>query len=309
MFSKQGVCMIMRTYKAFIFILLIVSLAAGISFGQTSKSKKKKPVKAKPKKAAKVMEIPPGSAQIQFKVLAEGSYGQISRPFIYVARSKEAYAELQKLIENLPVEVDFSKNAVVAAFAGMKPTGGYDCIFAGYHLKDGVRVSISSLAPLPGRIVTDALTSPFKVALVPVEEEKTVEVAAGAEWKNVAEIYRVTSGNFQFSGGFAFVQKRFDITGTINVWRSGELVTCAFELSARGAEKERKLTETASGIVSQGNSLRIWRLDAGGFVNDPRPPLEAKGRLDAAKLSLEFTSLPTHWSDGFTGRGKLTAAK
>ncbi|MEJ7700204.1 MAG: hypothetical protein WKF71_11235 [Pyrinomonadaceae bacterium] len=61
------------------------------------------------------------------KILAEGSYGTVETPFIFVARSAETYAQLQKFVENLPPapEIDFTRTAVVAAFAGTKNTGGY----------------------------------------------------------------------------------------------------------------------------------------------------------------------------------------
>jgi len=300
----------MRSFKIFIFFILIVSLAVVASFGQTSGSKKKKAVKPKPKTPVSAVkkEKPVLMSQVKLSVLAEGSYGKIEKPFVYVARNKEAYAELQKMIENLPADVDFSKNAVVAAFLGTKPTGGYGVVISGDTLNDqytGTSLRISALNPAPGRIVTDALTSPFTIVLVPVEEEKTLELAMGDEWKKAAETYRVTSGNFEFSGGFAFVQKKFDIEGTINIWRSSDLVTCAFDLSGKGAEKERRLNETASGKTGKENSLSLMRLDAGNFISSPRPPLAVRGKLDAAKLTLEFTPLPTHWADGFTGRGKL----
>jgi hypothetical protein len=303
----------MRPYKVFIFIILIVSLTAGFSFGQTSRSKKKKAVKSKPKTPVSAVkkEVPVLMSHVKLSVLAEGSYGKMEKPFIYVARNRETYAALQKMVQGLPAEVDFSKNAVVAAFLGMKPTGGYGVVFSCNTLNDqytGTSLSVSALDPAPGRPVTEALTSPFTVQLVPVEEEKTLELEVGPEWKKAAETYRVTAGNFEFSGGFAFVRKKFDIEGTVSIWRDGGLVTCAFDLSGKGAEKERRLNETASGNISKDNWLNLTRLDAGSFVSSPRPPLAAKGKLGAEKLALEFIPLPTSLADGFAGHGKLEAA-
>ena len=118
-------------------------------------------------------------------VLAEGSAGGMEKPFIFVARDKETYAALQKMVENLPGKVDFSKSAVVAAFLGTKPTGGYSVGFsADTFLNDpytGAKLSITAINPTPGRPVTEALTSPFKVVSIPVAKDKTLKVETAAE--------------------------------------------------------------------------------------------------------------------------------
>lgn len=304
----------MKPFKIFIFFFLIVSLA-GVSAGQKAKPKKK-PVKPKPaaKPTTVKKDMPSAPKDAQFELFSEGSMslGE-NKPFIFVARNKESYAILKEKLELTPLkEIDFSKFALVGAFMGMKPTGGYSVNIGGYTVDDmytGARVRISALSPAPGQIVTEAFTSPFKVVLVPVEEEKTLVLEIGQEWKNSAEIYKITSGNFHFSGGFAFMERKFLIEGSVLVWRAGDLISCAFELSGKGAEKARKLSETASGKLEKDGSITLFQFDPGGFVNNPRPALKATGRIDAAKLSLEFTSLPTHWSDGFEGQGKLEAVK
>ena len=306
----------MKTLKGFIFVLFIAISLAGVSAGQKAKPKKK-PVKTKPVSTPVVVKknMPSAPKNVQFEMFLEGSMslGE-NKPFIYVARNKESYAVLKEKLELTPLkEIDFSKFALVGAFMGMKPTGGYSVNIGGYTVADdmytGTKVKISAISPAPGQIVVEAFTSPFKVVLVPVEEEKTLVLEIGPEWKNSAEIYKITSGNFHFSGGFAFTERKFFIEGSVLVWRAGDLISCAFELSGKGDEKARKLLETASGKLEKDGSITLFQFDPGGFVNNPRPALKAKGRIDAAKLSLEFTSLPTHWSDGFEGQGKLEAVK
>ncbi len=305
----------MRSSKSFLFILLIIAIAAGVGFGQRPKTKKKKAVKPKTPVIAIKKDMPSETKNSAFSLFAEGSLGlEDGKPFIYVARDAESFAALKKIIIELApaADVDFSKYAVVAAFLGTKPTGGYDISITGAAVNEmytGARVKVAAINPAPDRIVTDALTSPFKAVLVPVGEERSLEIEVGPEWKNSAETYRVISGNFQFSGGFAPMTKKFDVEGRVLVWRSGDLITCAFGLSGKGDESARKLGETASGLIGKDGSINIFRLDSGGFINNPRPAVAAKGRLDGTKLSLAFTPLRSFWSDGFEGGGKLEAVK
>ncbi|MDQ3712971.1 MAG: protease complex subunit PrcB family protein, partial [Acidobacteriota bacterium] len=143
----------------------------------------------------------------KIKVIAEDAYGTIETPFIFVARSKETYAQLQMLVENLPPapEIDFSKMVVVAAFAGTKNTGGYSVSIQQTNNKIVVEV----VEPPKDAITTDALTMPFQVALVPIEEEKSLLLEVSANWKNQMQIYKITSGEFESSGGFAGIIKKF----------------------------------------------------------------------------------------------------
>jgi hypothetical protein len=309
-----------KLFKYFILALLIVVVSCGFVFGQGKKSKKKisrpKTPAASVKEVKKDMpaDIQSDTQNAGFQTLAQNS-ARIpgGKPFIYVARTRESYEILKGMAElSSPAEIDFAKFAVVAAFLGAKPTGGYAVSIAGHTLNDmyiGARVKISAIGPKPGQIVTDALTSPFKAVLIPVDEEKTLELEIGDDWKNSAEVYTVASGNFEFSGGFAFVQRKFDIGGRIYLWRGGDLITCAFDLAGKGTESGRRLSETVTGKLAGDNSVRLSPVDPGGFVNNPRPALQMAGTLDDQKLSLKIKSLQTHWSDGFEGQGFFQAFK
>lgn len=240
----------------------------------------------------------------EIKILAEGSYGKAEEPFLFVARDAETYAQLKNMIENLPSasEIDFSKQAVIAAFAGTKNTGGYSVEIK----KAGEKISISVNSPPPDAIVTEALTMPYKIAAVEAANSLSLDISEN--WKKAAQIYRVSSGDFEYSGGFAGRRKAFAAEGTIEIYQMGELVTLNFNLSRKGENKGMRLTDTASGVLKGGN-LGLERLDAGSFSEGPKPPLKVSGMMKDGKLSLNFEPLPSMVADGFQARGKLEAVK
>lgn len=240
------------------------------------------------------------------KILAEGAYSKIEQPFVFTARSNETYAELQNLAENLPsvLEIDFSKTAVVAAFAGMKNTGGYSVAIK----NSAGKISIATLNPPKDAMTTQAITAPYKVALVPLEENNLLNLELSANWTNAMQTFKITSGTFEYSGGFAGMRKEFGVEGTIGVLGFGDYATLVFNLSGKGAEKTRKLSETASGLL-KGGKIDLASLDAGSFSENPKPPLKVSGTIASDKLSLVFEPLPSSVADGFQARGKIEAAK
>lgn len=245
-----------------------------------------------------------GANVSEMKTLAEGANSRIETPFVFVARDAKTFDILKTKVENLPASstIDFTKSAVIAAFAGTKNSGGYSLAVK----KSGENYSIELLSPPQGAIVTQALTSPFKVTLVAVEEEKTLNPAIPNELKPSAKIYKIVSSEFQYSGGFAFREKKFSADGTLGVMQTGDLLTIKFDLSGKGAESGMKLTETASGILKDGK-IELSRLDAGSFSENPKPPVKISGSINKNKLNLTFEPLPTGVSDGFSVSGTLEA--
>jgi len=240
------------------------------------------------------------------KMLAQGSHSSIENPFIFVARSPETYAQMQSFVENLPSAsaINFSKSAVVATFAGTKNTGGYSVTIK----KTTDKIAIDVVAPPKDAMVTQALTTPYNVSLVSVEEEMPLPIEASANWINAAQNYKITSGEFEYSGGFAGEINKFNVEGTISVLGFGDYATIIFNLSGRGTQKARKLTETASGSIKAGK-INLPRLDAGSFSEGPKPPLKVSGTLASDKLALTFEPLPTIIADGYEARGKIVAVK
>ena len=250
----------------------------------------------------------PTPEKSEIKTLAESSNGEFTKPFIFVARTPETYAQMQKMAENLPPasEIDFNKSAVVAAFAGTKNTGGFSVEFDG----SGGRISVKVVSPPPDAMVTEALTMPFKIALVPLEEQESLTLDLSENWTGAAQIYQVTSGEFSFSGGLLGREENFQPQGEIQVFTADGFVTFIFNLSGKGEASGRKVNEIASGSLS-GGKVEVRRLEGGNFIDQPHPSLIISGTISETKLSLTFEPGKRDYvvSDGFEGRGKLEAEK
>ncbi len=242
----------------------------------------------------------------EMKTIAEGANSKIETPFIFVARDAKTFELLKNSVENLPAvsEIDFTKTAVVAAFAGTKNTGGYSLAIK----QTGENFSVELLSPPPGAMVTESLTSPYKITLVPVEEENSLNLSVSNDFKPAIKTYKISSDEFMYSGGFAGRQKKFSADGTIEVMQFGDLITLEFNLSGKNTEREMKLTETASGTLKNGK-VELQRLDAGSFSEGPKPPDKVSGSINENRLNLIFEPLPTNVADGFSFEGKLEAVK
>lgn len=246
------------------------------------------------------------SSREDFKVLGQGGQSNVDKPFIFVARNTQTYAQLQTLIQELPSAntIDFAKNAVVAAFAGTKPTGGY-----GVQIKKTSQTNMIDLtAPPKGAMVTQVITQPYKVVLIPVDKDEALSLDSGADWANAMQNYRVTSGNFEFAGGIAGRQTKFTANGGISLWTYGDYVTLFLNLRGMRNHKSRRLMEHTSGMLKNGK-MEFSQLDAGNFVDNPNPPFGVSVTMSGRNLFLNFKSLPTRFRDGFTGSGKIGAVK
>lgn len=238
-----------------------------------------------------------------FKVLAEGSQSKVDSPFVFVARDEKTYLQLQNLVEGLPASstIDFKKNAVVAGFAGEKPTGGWTVEIR----KVGKKVLIDQQSPRKDMMVTQVITTPFKVSLIPVDENESLSLEFTASYAKNKKTFQLKKGNFEYTGGIAGIRKKFQATGTIQMLTFGDYVTMLFDLKGKG--QKLNLSEISSGTLKDG-SIDISRLDSGSFVQFPRPPFSVKGTLKNKILSLKFESQQeTNFADGFVGKGSLEA--
>lgn len=300
----------MRNYKLLIILTLITFFCVA---AQTDCDKKKVLKNTNAKVENKNMnnemplETPLNEPNSEIKTLAEGSNAQMDKPFIFVARSAETYSQLSNLVEKLPPvsDIDFNKSAVVAAFAGEKNTGGYSVKIDGSMGNVSVKVN----SPPPDAIVTEALTMPFLVSQVPVGEEQSLKVDLSENWTTAAESYKVTGGEFEYSGGFVGKQVKFEPKGTIKVFRHGDYATLHFDLEAKDKEN-LKTVDIASGKIS-GGDIKLPRLEAMSLIEQPHPPFVVSGTISDEKMSLSFGKGKRSFvvNDGFEGSGKLEAVK
>lgn len=298
----------MKTIKFLLLAAFGLSLA-GCVLAQTDKrrtNKNTEPKNTKPMNEKPKAE-PPGE---NVKIIAEGVYESLEAPFVFVARSSETYTQLQKIVaQKLPPasEIDFTKSAIVAAFAGTKNTGGYSVSVK----KTGDKITIEVVEPPKDAMTTDALTTPFAVSLVPIEQAETLPIEVSENWKNSMQTFKVVRGEFESSGGIAGRLKKFNAEGTIGVLSFGDYATLFFNLSGKGAAEDSskmRLTEAASGAIKNGK-IELARLDAGSFSSGPKPPLKVSGRLSSDKISLMFEPLPAVAADGFQVGGKIEGVK
>lgn len=249
-----------------------------------------------------------GNVDNDIKILRQGSYTLVSEAFVAVARDAETYQELRRLDDNLPIldAGDFNGTAVVAAFLGQRRTGGY-----GVQITRGANgaVRISEKRPPQGAMTTQALTAPYKIVSVPIENERSLQLDLDPAWRASQRPYKITSGDFTMSGGFAGQSENMRLEGGFSTMRHAALATFIFDVKGAGGTKPRELKEVSTGIVRDGGALGLARFNAGSLVEPPANLLKAKGEFTAGEneLTLELESLPSTVADGYRGTGRLAA--
>ena len=253
------------------------------------------------------------------KFLAEGFHSAITHPFIAVIRDAVTYGELMKLDNTLPkLDAEFFKsNAVIAAYLGTRNTGGYSV-----DIKWGTALSvgrtpakpfayIEEKAPAKDVMVPQMITSPFKVVSLEVNPTDNIMVASDSAWQQTRRRYRVTSGTFKMSGGFAGTTEQFGLTGNLRVLvREGNLATFFISVfNSDSAKKPRSLDDFTTGVIDTDGHLTINKLTAGSLVDTPNSGLKVSGAFSSggSKISLIFNSLPSMVADGYQGEGTLEA--
>jgi hypothetical protein len=244
----------------------------------------------------------------ELKVLAEGGQSGVEDAFVAVARDAETYAQLRELASRLPeMSADsFKTNAVVAAFLGRRNTGGYAVRMT--RATDGV-IHLAQSSPPKGSMVTQAITTPFKVVSVPVTDEQPLSLEMEGEWKTMTRLYRVSTGSITVTGGIAGSSEDFRLEGEIDIMRQGRLATLAFDLKGASGTKTRALKTVATGVVQPDGSISIARMTGGSLVSPPPTALRADGKFNDGEdnLTLTFESLPSNVADGYQGKGRLDA--
>lgn len=271
---------------------------------QEAKQTGNKNVSATPTPARELNE----EAGNSLKVLAEGGQSGVADAFVAVARDAETYSALRELASQLPeMNADsFRAHMVVAAFLGRRNTGGYGINLT--RAADGT-LRLTESQPPKDAMVTQALTTPFKIVSVPVGDEQPLSFEMAGEWKTMTRPYRVTKGTFTVTGGIMGSTEDFRLDGDIGVMRQGKLATLAFDLKAAGETRTRSLKDVATAVVQPDGQCRITRMAAGTLVSPPPGALRATGKFADGEnnLTLAFESLPSNVADGYQGQGRLEA--
>ncbi len=254
----------------------------------------------------------------EMKVLAEGSHSAIQEPFIAVCRDNETYQALKKLDGGLP-ELDkdfFQSHTLLAAYLGTRNTGGYgiEVVRKGdpninFPDPNRTRFEVTEKAPAKDAMVTQALTSPFKIVSLEVNGTPPIILSLGYAWRQKQQLYRITSGTLSTGGGFAGASEQFELHGELLTLQTSDLIS--FYISLRGAgSKERFLSDFATGII-QKDLLTIKRMTADFFVDGPNAGFSANGtcKVREGSLTLQLASLRAIVSDGYSGGVSLEAKR
>lgn len=242
----------------------------------------------------------------ELKVLAEGSLSPITTPFVAVVRDAETYAALRGLAGNLPAlnEEFFRSKIVIAAFLGERNTGGYGIAIS---REPNGQIRVAEKAPRKDMMVTQMITSPFKLVSLPTSGVPPVQVSLDERFKERTELYRINSGSFTMSGGFAGRSDTFQLAGKIQVNRLGSLITIGFAVVSNGTARERVLRDVATGLVKE-NGFSIQKMSRGSLVDPPSGDLRVSGRfVERNRLTLDLDTGAVTVPDGFSGRGKIEA--
>ena len=240
------------------------------------------------------------------KVLAEGQTSSITDPFVAVIRDDETYAKLRKMEPSLPkLEPDFFQlNTLVAAFLGTRNTGGYTVEIT---RSPSGHIRVAEKAPPKDAMTVQMLTSPFKLVSFAPDGSTAVELTVDEIFRQRAQLYRISSGTFNISGGFTGRTESFQLNGKLQLTRLGNLITIGFALVSSGGTRERLLRGAATGFIKDG-ALVINRMSHGSLIDPPSGELQVNGKfLEKNKLALQLASLPMNVPESYGGGGSIEA--
>ncbi|HJZ81521.1 MAG TPA: hypothetical protein VKD91_14290, partial [Pyrinomonadaceae bacterium] len=172
----------------------------------------------------------------------------------------------------------------------------------------GGDLRVAEKAPAKGAMTAQIITSPFKLVSFACSGSAPVQLAVDEVFRKRSELYRITSGSFDVSGGLSGQSESFKLNGKLQVTRLGELVTIGFAVVSSGATRERSLRDAATGLVED-RQIVIKRLSHGSLLDPPSGDLRASGGfLEKNTLRLEFVMWPLNVPESYNGRGAIEAA-
>ena len=240
------------------------------------------------------------------KVIAEGSVSPVKTPFVGVIRDAETYAKLRGISPNLPElnQQYFQSSLVIAAFLGERNTGGYSVAIS---REPSGQIRIAEKAPRKDAIVTQMITSPFRVVSMTTNGTTAVQLSLDERFKHTAQLYRISEGSFMTSGGFAGGSDSYQLSGKLQVTKLYPLTTIGFAVVSSGTTRERTLRDVATASIKDG-ALVISGISHGSLIDPPSGDLQVRGRFrEGNKLLLEFTTGPVTVPDGYAGTGTIQA--
>jgi PrcB C-terminal len=87
-----------------------------------------------------------------------------------------------------PPQVDLASDVVIAAFQGVKPTGGYSFEVTSIREDGGVvNVYVDMVEPLPGNMVSQAFTSPYDIVKVSRDDLGLTGEVEFSFWDNAGQ--------------------------------------------------------------------------------------------------------------------------
>ncbi len=106
---------------------------------------------------------------VPFTKIVSGSQSQVSRRVNYVITSSAELNELWKMVDTTatPPNIDFEKDAVIAVFAGERPTTGYAIEVSNVVDSNTRLVSITLTKPDGNCMTGQSLTTPYEIVAVP----------------------------------------------------------------------------------------------------------------------------------------------
>jgi len=119
--------------------------------------------------------------KVNLTTIARGDDSGYRKADRMVIASKEKWNRLWRehtsdLLPPPPVpEIDFSKNSVIAVFAGEKPSSGFSIQVAGVETTDDSETLVVKIKQgQPGKIAEDVITRPYHLVRIPRMEVTSV---------------------------------------------------------------------------------------------------------------------------------------
>ncbi len=118
---------------------------------------------------ATVSESQTSTVAVPFTPLASGSRSTVVDRVNYFITSATQLSELWKMVDatGTPPKIDFTKDAVIAVFAGKQPTAGYAIEVSKVLDSSSRLVSITIAKPDGSCITGQSLTAPYEIVAVP----------------------------------------------------------------------------------------------------------------------------------------------